>query len=258
MCTRANRETAENYVKSITMVHFDVNNKIFNAQMVSEAQFADAIYANIWAQIYLSPGHWHFHIGVPDNPGIVQIMDFAEATAYFMMGQDLPPMPPPPPQVADVFNTMSPQRDDGAAASGSGVATGFNLTVGFEETVGFKAFEVYGSGYAGAGFDITLYKYAEGTHCAGGPEEFGMNNWYLQGQLYAYLSINCGIQGTLAGKDFDVNLLSGNAALLLQGKMPKPTYVYGGIHLDAKVLSVIDVSMTFDFDMGENCEIVSG
>lgn len=258
LCKRAERATAENYVKAHTLVNYDHNAKIFNAQLACEAQFVDAIYANVWSQIYLSPEHWHFHIGTPNNPGTVEILDFAKATSYFMMGQDLPPMPPPPPQVSAVFESMKPQRDVGAAASGKGVATGFNLTVGFEDDIGFKSFMVYGSGYVGCGFDMSLYKYADGTHCAGGDDEFGMNNWYLQGQLYSYLSIKCGIAGKLAGKEFDVNLLEANAALLLQGKMPKPTYVYGGIHLDAKVLSVIDVNMTFDFDMGTDCEIVSG
>ena len=190
----------------------------------------------------------------------MRLVDFGiEATSYFMMGQDLPPMPPPPPQVASVFPVIKADRDDSAYENGGGVATGFNLGFGMEQSYGFKNFEVYGTAYAGAGFDISLYKFQPGTHCAGSEsDEFGMNNWYLQGQIYAYLNMNIGAAGKIAGQGFDLKLIEGNAALLLMGKMPKPTYIYGGMHLDANILNLVSVEFDFDFDAGTDCEIVSG
>ena len=104
------------------------------------------------------------------------------------------------------------------------------------------------------GFDMTLYKYASTTHCSGSSEPFGANYWYLQGQLYAYMGLNIGVAKT---GDWNVPIIQGNAAMLLQAKMPKPSYIYGGIYVQASLLGLINVEQSFDFEFGENCVIVN-
>ncbi|HLP12304.1 MAG TPA: hypothetical protein VK177_10270 [Flavobacteriales bacterium] len=103
-----------------------------------------------------------------------------------------------------------------------------------------------------------MFKFAPGTHCEGSTAEVGFRNWYLQGKLYAWLSLNAGIRGQAFGTNFDVTLLNSNVALLLEGKLPKPTYVAGYVHLDATVLEFIHVNMDFDFAFGNNCTVVGG
>ncbi len=258
LCKRSERATAKNYITSRTIINYDHGKKILNCQMVSKASFANAIEGSTWSQLYISPNHWHFYAGSPSNPGIVTFYNFASASTYLMLGMDLPPMAPPPPQVASVMPQYTAQRDIQATSVGKGVATGAALEFAFEKKVDFKSFEIYSSGYAGAGFDMTMYQYADGTHCKEGAASFGMNNWYLNGQLYAFVTMDVGLAGELAGKNIDVSLISANSAMLLAGKLPNPSYISGNIHLDAKVLNVIDVKLDLKFDKGTECEIISG
>lgn len=250
-------QTSGSSMQGSVAINYDNQQQIFDAQLDMQAQFAGGLTALIWSHIYLSPNLWYVHLGRPSQPCQVNLYNLASASAYFMFGQNLEPMPPPPPEVASVFSSISSQRNTAAIASGNGVSLGMNLSAGFANSVGWDNFTVYGSGYAGAGFDMTLYKYAQGTHCQGSSEPFGLNNWYLNGQLYAYAGLAVGIAGTLAGANFDVTVLSTNIAMILQGKMPRPSYVFGGVHIDVTVLSVINLDMTYQFELGEDCQIVN-
>jgi hypothetical protein len=254
MCKRNERATSANYARGTVAINYDNQQKIFDAQLSVNAQFSGALTANIWSKIYFSPGLWYIYLGQPSNPCTVNVLGLASANAYFMFGQNLEPMPAPPPQVSSVLGGMANQRNTGDIASGNGIACGMNLEAAFDKTMDITDnIYIYASGSAGAGFDMTLYKYANTTHCAGSNEPFGMNYWYLQGQLYAYMDMDIGITNS----NWDVTLLQGNAAMLLQGKMPKPSYIYGGVYLQANVLNLIDVDMTLDFDFGTNCEIIN-
>ena len=52
--------------------------------------------------------------------------------------------------------------------------------------------------------------------------------------------------------------MTANAAMLLQGKLPNPAYVYGGVHLDASFLGgIVNVDVTADVEFGDNCTIVN-
>lgn len=255
MCKRSERATSNNYAHGSVAINYDNQEKIFDAQLSMVAEFSGAITANIWSKIYFSPGLWYIYLGQPSNPCTVNIVNLCSANAYFMMGQNLEPMPPPPPQVASVLGGMSNQRNSADIASGNGIACGMNLQASFNKTVDItENIYVYASGSAGAGFDMTLYKYSSSTHCSGSSEPFGMNYWYLQGQLYAYMNMNIGCANE---GNFDVKILEGNAAMLLLGKMAHPSYIYGGVYIQANILNLFDVSMTVDFDFGTNCTIVN-
>jgi hypothetical protein len=258
---RAKRATADNYVHGTVSIWYDNDNKIFDANINAEAKFYGVITGNLPTQLYFSPGEWFVTVGKPSARGYINVANLASADAYFMMGQNLEPMPPPPANVTAIFNSagLASQRDGGTIATGDGVATGMSLNLSFSKSIGFgpeDKYSIYGSGAAGVGFDMTAYNYGPTAHCAGSSDQIGLNGWYLQGQLYAYFSLNCGITGRAFGSDFDINLLSASAALLLQGKLPKPTYVYGAVALNATVLGFINVNVGFDFDFGTNCSIV--
>ena len=258
---RAERENATQYVHGTVSILYDNVTEVLDAQLTANAQFSNAITGSLWSQVYISPDEWHVFMGTPSNQATINIANFSSANAYLMVGQNLPPMPPPPPQVLQIFNNASlgSQRDDVAIVSGDGIATGVNFNISFNKVVPFgqgNKYTIYGMGSAGAGFDMTLYNYGPSAHCSGSSERIGLNSWYLNGQLYAYFMLNIGITGRLTGNDFDVSLLNGNAALILQGKLPKPTYVNGAVALNATVLSVINVNLDFDFEFGNNCTIV--
>ena len=259
MVTRAERAGAENYVRGTVAVGYNNSSQTFDMQMSATAQFAGAIYANIWSQLYISPSLWFFHLGTPQNQCTATVVGLATVNAYFMFGQNLPGMPPPPPQVLAAFPNVSSGRDNSVIASGDGIATGMNFQIGFDETVGItEKWFGYGSGIIGAGFDLSLLKYSPTYYCSGAPGPFGANYWYCQGQLYAYGSIGAGARKIVDGEiKREINLINGSMAMLIQGKFPKPAYVYGGLNLHLEIFKVINVNFTVDFEAGTDCQIVS-
>lgn len=256
MAKKEDRATANNVISGTVIIAYDNVEHILDTRLTAAARFEDALFANIWSQIYISPDLWFFHLGTPSVPCSVNILNFASATAYLMFGQNLPPMPPPPPQVAGVLGGMVDGRNEGAIAMGDGIGTGMSLNIGFDESLSWNAFSVYANGYVGAGFDMTFYKYARSAYCSENGDRFGANSWYLQGQLYAYGGINAGVAGTFAGSPFDFTIISASMAMLLRGKMPKPVYVYGGLYLKASLFGLFNLDLKMDFDAGEDCTII--
>lgn len=254
MCKISERKTSTNYAHGSININYDNQQKILNANLDLYANFSGALTADIWSQMYFSPGLWYVHLGKPSNPCTVNLVNLVSANAYFMMGQNLEPMPNPPPQVASVFSTMSNQRNTSSIVSGNGIACGASLNASFDKSFNLTDnIYIYGSGAAGAGFDMTLYKYAPTTHCQGSTEPFGANYWFLQGQLYAYMGLNIG-----AGwNNQDMTILQGSTAMLLQGKMPNPSYIFGGVNVQASLFGIFDLNMNFEFDFGTNCVVVN-
>ncbi|MFK8046064.1 MAG: hypothetical protein AB8B72_11260 [Crocinitomicaceae bacterium] len=261
LCKRADRLTASEYIKGNVSILYDNQQKIFDLNASLQAQFAGGITGSMWTKLYVSPNLWYFWLGRPDNPATVNVYNLASANAYFMLGQNLLPMPPPPPQVASVFSQISNQRNTADIAAGSGVALGVNFNASFNTQFDItNRLGIYGSGSAGAGFDMTLYKYASSTYCQGGsPGDFGMNYWYLQGQVYAYLGLDFGCTWEKNNGDIlTFNIMTANAAMLLQGKLPNPAYVYGAVHLDASFLGgIVNVNVDADIEFGDNCTIIN-
>lgn len=252
--------TIDNKIEGTIAIGYDNQEQIFDAQMTANALFQNAISATIWSQLYISPSLWFFHLGTPSNPCSANAWNFATMSAYFMFGQNLEPMPPPPPQVSSVLGNYSSSRNVGDIASGNGIAAGANLYVGFNKSVNVfnDKWWAYASGYVGAGFDMTFYKYATTTHCAGDDSPFGANYWFMNGQVYAYGGVNAGAMKVVDGEiKQNLNIISASMAMLLTGKLPNPSYFYGGLNLQASVFDIFNLNITLDFDMGTNCQIVN-
>ncbi|UKN01168.1 hypothetical protein K6119_15670 [Paracrocinitomix mangrovi] len=264
---------AKKYAKGTIAVGYDCDNKIFDLQMTADAQFEGALTASIWSQLYISPSLWYFNFGKPSARCYANALNFATLDAYFMVGQNLEPMPPPPPQVSSVLGGLGNGRDNNAIVNGTGFATGASLMVavggGYKKV--FNKWHAYADAYFGAGFDLTMVKYASGTHCSGMTEPIGANLWYMQGQLYAYggmsagaakleLDSNDNIQYDQYGNPIILNnftVISASMAMLLQGQFPNPSYVYGGINLQANIFNIFNLNVTMDFDYGTTCQIIN-
>jgi hypothetical protein len=260
MVKRSQRGTGEKEVNGTITMLYDNVNKIFDAQLIANARFGDAITGSLWSHLYFSPDHWHIHIGSPSVPANITVQNLGTATAYLMFGQDLPPMPPPPANVTSILGTanLTDQRDEGASVTGNGLATGFAINSNFDYSLGWDAFNVYIQGGFGAGFDMTLYNYGPTAHCVGSTGDFGMGGWYLNGQLYSYISLNAGVAGRYLGMDFDLNLINASAAMVLSGKLPKPTYVQGQVALQATILGVFNMNLNAAFSLGTDCTVTTG
>ena len=215
-----------------------------------------------WLDFYASPDEWHLLIGTPqDRIGITIDLVLLEMKmgAYFMTGDNLPGSPPPPPQVADILGLdiadLDYMRDLNNLESGKGLAFGASLSV----STGDLTFLIFYAKFeAGVGFDIMVKDYGD-AHCKGSSEPIGMNGWYANGQAYAYLQGELGLTFRLFGFKTKIPIISGGGAVLLQAKLPNPSWFRGYLGGKFNLLGgLIKGSFRFKVELGEKCEIVGG
>ncbi len=257
LAKRNERSSATNCVKGSVDILYDNNAKILDADLNVNVTYNNIINGNAWSKIYLSPQEWYIHVGRPANRCYVNVSNLGYVDAYIMAGQNLDPIPAPPPQVANLFNSanLSAQRDEGAIASGDGFACGMAFNTGISKTAMITdnhGFSIYAN--VGAGFDITMYKYPSGAYCSqSGQQNFGMNKKYLNGQIYAYAGLDVNI---FKEDGWNVDVLDANIAMLLQGQLPNPVFVRGSAYVSATVFG-IGFDFEGDFELGNQCTVVN-
>ncbi|MGE5406540.1 MAG: hypothetical protein ACM3NR_02410 [Methanosarcina sp.] len=203
--------------------------------------------------IHSDPQDWYIFIGRPSSPLGVNVAGLITAQTYFMAGTKIENMPLPPAEVAAIISgiNMDFMASERGAASGKGVAFGilFKASAGVGEKKGF----VYAYFSAGAGADIMLQNYGTAS-CAGRSGPIGMNGWYASGQGYAYLTGKIGIRVKKA--EFDIMNVA--AALLVQAKMPNPSWFRGSIAARYSVLGgLIKGKVNVTVVLGEECVFVT-
>ncbi|MFZ5553119.1 MAG: hypothetical protein ACOZCO_08400 [Bacteroidota bacterium] len=246
-------------VYATASIVFDNVNKVFDATFNANVNVPHAVNGFASSKIYVSPDLWYVCVGRPTQPAYINLLGIASATAYVMAGQQLEPMPPPFPVVANLVaqTGLDQQRNNEALANASGFAAGIRFQSSFYKEFGFDFFSVYGGFAFGVGFDMMLANFGSQAHCAGSSETAGMNGWVAQGQLFAYLQGTIGIKGTVFKQDFDLVVLSATVAAIVGGKIPNPSYVYGALACQYTILSCINGSFNFDFSVGNDCTIVN-
>jgi hypothetical protein len=243
---------------SVNMI-FDNENDIFHANLKVYMNLASAI-KGIGpdgllgeAVIHCDPSDWYIYVGRPSLPLGVSILGFTEAQTYFMAGTRIENMPLPPSEVASIVRNinMDFMKNENGVATGRGVAFGlrFNTTAGIGKQKGF----VYAYFNAGAGADIMLRSYGS-VQCAGYTGPIGINGWYASGQGYAYLTGKIGVRVKKA--EFDI--MSVATALLLQVKMPNPTWFQGNIAARYSILGgLVKGKVNVAVTLGEQCVLVT-
>ncbi|WP_110049901.1 hypothetical protein [Chitinophaga sp. S165] len=213
-----------------------------------------------WAVLHISPSEWYLHMGTPTNRlgmkfsiGGLSI----KSGNYLMVGDKIPGSPPPPQEVADILGVdiqeLDYMRDANALGEGRGFAFGASLAV---ETGDISFLILYANFKAGLGFDIMLKDYGD-AHCVGSSEKIGIDGWYANGQAYVYLQGELGVKVNLKFIKARVPLISGAAAMLMQAKLPNPTWVRGYMAVKFSVLNgLVKGNMRMKVVIGEECEIV--
>ncbi|MEQ5791180.1 hypothetical protein J4E06_08975 [Muricauda sp. NFXS6] len=214
-----------------------------------------------WAVFHIEPEEWYLHIGTPqDRIGLkLGLGSFSlQSTAYLMIGEDLPGSPPPPPIVAEILGvdveSLNYMRDLNALESGMGFAFGADFSL---DTGDMTFLVFYARFQAGLGFDIMIKDYGE-TACAGSGQ-IGIDGWYANGQAYAYLQGELGINIKLMFVRKKIPIIKAGAAVLLQAKLPNPAWFKGYVGGHFNLLGgLVKGRFRFKIELGEECEIVGG
>jgi hypothetical protein len=211
-----------------------------------------------WAKAYIAPDKWYFHLGTPSDPLGIKVLNLAQLDGYFMLGDDIPALPPPPQRVLNVLSDEKRAklnaRQNDKLGSGKGVAFGAAFNTGFDAT--FLIF--YANMHLGLGAEFMLTN-LNGQTCAGMSGTPGINGWYAQAQAWAYGDAAIGLQAKLFGKRRRFSILDLTVATLLEGKGPNPFYFAGAVGGQYRILGgLIKGKCNFEFELGEECKIVGG
>ncbi|MCG8207860.1 hypothetical protein [Tenacibaculum finnmarkense] len=254
-------------ISADVFIGFDFVNDIF--QSTSEVYVNFGVIKGVgpsgragWLDFYVAADEWHLLIGTPEDRIGIE-MDLAilkvKMDSYFMTGDNLPGSPPPPAIVADILGVdvanLDSMRDLNMLESGNGMAYGASYKI----TTGDLTFLIFYAHFeAGVGFDIMLKNYGD-AHCKGSSEPIGMNGWYANGQAYAYLQGELGLNFKLFGSKKKIPIISGGGAVLLQARLPNPAWFRGYLGGKYNLLGgLIKGRFRFKIELGDQCEIVGG
>ena len=188
-----------------------------------------------------------------DLAGLVKM----KSGAYFMTGTRLEGSPPPPRQVADILGVeldkLDYMRDFNVLGKGGGFAFGTDFSVG---TGDITFLILYANFETGLGFDIMLRDYGE-LQCKGRNGPVGINGWYANGQAYAYLQGECGVNLKLFFVKKKIPIIKAGAATLFQAKLPNPSWFKGYLGVKFNLLGgLVKGNIRLKLTFGEECELM--
>lgn len=248
---------------------FDNKNKTFHGVVDVYVNAAGGIIKGInsggsagRATIHFEESYWYIHVGKPDHPIGLEFLSLAQTESYFMIGHDIPGIPPPPQLVLDILTSeqradneriRNNSRELSQLSTGQGFAFGTRFTI---DTGDKKYLMFYGRFAATAGFDINMARY--NASCSGQAGLVGINGWYAQGQAYIGLLATIGMDINLKFIKKKVEIFHGELAALMQVKGPNPFWMRGDAAGRFSVLDgLVEGSFDFDVEIGEECKLES-
>lgn len=245
---------------------FDMANDVFTADLKAYLDVAGVLTGRGdnncmgWANAYFANDKWYTYIGTPNNRLGIKLLKIANAGGYFMVGNDIPELPDIPNEVKrnlsqDYLNKLTTRSDNTKLTDGKGLAFGADLSVNLNaELIPF-----YAKLGVGLGTEMLLKQYGEQVHCKGLTGRIGVNGWYAQAQAWAWVNAAIGMKVKLFRKVRKFDILSGEMAAFLRGAGPDPFYFTGAVGGRFNILGgLIKGHCSFDFSVGEKCEIVGG
>ncbi len=252
-------ETPQASIYAMMSMLYDNDNDVFHANMKTYINYAGVL-TGVGANglvgeavIHVDRKDWYTYIGRPSSMFGVEVLGLAKAQTYFMVGTRIENLPPPPPEVREIFGDIDVNlmRDDLAAAGGKGFAAGVHFRVSFDTKNKIRPFYVIAS--VGAGTDIMIRNYGT-AQCVGREGPIGINGWYASGQAYAFLIGRVGIR--VKSREFDI--VSLGLAALLQAKLPNPAWMRGMLAGRYRILGgLIKGKFNLKFTVGEECELLN-
>ncbi len=234
------------------------------------------------AEIHFSPKIWYINIGRADAlrtplklgigfPGGTTAADGTSTaadpcagklkiSAYFSIGNSIPPMQPLPNWAAELLNDGLSTPDQSTRENGRGFAFGAAIDFGFKKAIGKTNDKgvvtkgVYADVTFTFGFDMMMLDYG-GTTCANyNNEQIGMNGWYASGQAYAKLQGDIGV--IFRSKSYPI--MSAGVAMVMQAQGPKPFWAKGAAQVEYSILGgIFKGQKKMKFEIGKKCEKIS-
>ncbi|MEZ5173632.1 MAG: hypothetical protein R2850_09035 [Bacteroidia bacterium] len=257
MCDKTDRSNPQ--VHAMADISYDFVHEIFDARFEVTVNIAGGIVQGVnpggiagMIHIYASPETWFIHVGNPETPIGLRLLSLFSTESYLMIGLNLPSAPPPPPEVLSIITPTTVVRHPGME-TGDGFAFGsrFSFDTG---RLGFLMF--YARLALGMGFDLSLMNYGPDVFCEGAPPgtTIGVDGWYANGQMYAYIMGEIGIFVDLWFTSGEFKILELGAAALLQGGMPNPSWIQGTAGGYYRILGgLVKGNCQFEFKVGEEC-----
>lgn len=257
---------SDGILSASVLMKYDNTSKIFNMDLKTYLNIAGIIKGTgandmlVWAKARFGDSDWYLHMGTPDNRCGVKVLDFVKLDSYFMLGNGLPELPPPPDKV--LSDLSADQKDDflrrihnNMPSTGKGIAFGLGFNTHLKPSVG----PFYAKLDIGAGGEFMLADYGKNAYCKGREGTLGINGWYAEAQIWAYLDAAVGLQAKLFGKRRNFDILALHAGTCLKGMGPNPFYFTGIITGSYRVLGgLIKGKCHIDFECGTKCEPVKG
>jgi hypothetical protein len=204
--------------------------------------------------IHADPVNWYIYVGRPSSPVGAKFalgnLDMATLQTYFMVGTVMEPFPAPPSQITSVIN-YTPPVSAAQLRTGGGVAFGARFSAGAGIDFGW----LYAGIWFGAGGDIMLSTTGNAT-CDG--QAAGFNGWWARGQVYAWLQGGVGIRVRVFKKLRDFKILELSAAVLLEAKVPKPSWFRGHVGVRWSLLGgLIKGNISMSVKIGKECSVMT-
>lgn len=260
LVSRAERDNEDaTKVEGHVAVSYNNNDKVLDASFDATIVVPSILHGGLDVKLHFSHDDWYFWLNRPSNRAYISILNILNADTYFMIGTEIEPIPSPPSYVTNIVGGGSIQDIDYSAVStGGGFVTGMSFHIGyvgeFPKSADWRGYVDLG---LGGGFDVMLMKLNSSAHCSSGRTKIGINNYYILGQVYVYMNGSLGARKYKHGKlkkTYSIGSLS--VAALLQGKLPNPTFLYGSVGVQAKVLGIINFHFSVDAEIGTNCNLV--
>lgn len=261
MMVKRDQRTSTNAhkVHGLLTINYDNENKAFDANLAATVFVPNTLTGGANLTVHVDTNDWYVWLNRPSNRAYLNLYNAFYVNAYFMVGTQIDPIPAPP---SYIVNAVGPGALTPVDLSAAGTGDGFAMGVEFGAQFGGEfpqntTWRGFINVQVGAGFDLMMFN-ASNYHCSGSTAPVGVNGYYCQGQVYAYLSGALGVKKYKNNGTVDTyNLGSMSVAALLQGKFPKPSYIYGALNIQANVLNVIDLNFTADVEFGNDCAIVN-
>ncbi len=220
--------------------------KKFHCEANVDADLFGLIKGNAWFRLHTEPGDWYMRLGSNSNPCYLKFMDWAKGQTYFMMGT-LPShtIKPLSETAASKFGVN--QLDYSGSSTSLEHARGFAFALDVNAKVDVDIMKIaYFQTEMGVGTDLMV-----SNRCYTYGKDNKKKHWRASGDLYAYASVQCGLEWPFPEKKFRV--FRGAAFVGFQGALPAPVYGRGIMSFSVDVLDFIEIDdLTATLTVGNN------